>query len=320
MSTLFPPTRKVGILVFPCFSHLTLASVIEPMRIANKASRRLLYDWNLIGVEGSEIASSSGVVIRIDTTIAKPADCDTLFIVTSFDVDSFITRKVIRFIRDLSARGNEIVGFETGAYVMAAAGILDGYRATLHWVDSDDFRQRFPKVDLVPNRFVVDRKRSTTGGSSPALDFMLDFIKRDHGLALAITVSGAFHYDQDYSGEEAQEIVSTSGIVQRDQKLAQAIRLMEANMESPPSLKSIARTIGVSERELQRRFRLRLGTTPIGFFTEMRLSFAYRLLELTDRTIIDIAMTCGFTSGSAFARAFRARYDRSPSSLRNGQK
>ena len=316
MSKLLSSTRKVGILVFPHFSHLTLASVIEPMRVANKVLRKKVYDWTLIGIESGWVSSSSSVAIQIDTTILESADYDTLFIVTSFEVNSLISRNVIRFVRNLAAQGSVIAGFETGAYVMAAAGILDGYRATLHWVDSDDFRQRFPKVDLVPDRFVVDRKRSTTGGSSPALDFMLDFIKRDHGSALAITVSGSFHYDQDYSASEAQHLISISGPVQRDKILAQAISLMESNIESPPSIKSIAREVGVGERELQRRFHLRLGTTPIGFFNEMRLSLAYRLLEISDRTVIDIAMACGFTSGSAFARAFRARYDRSPSSLR----
>lgn len=308
--------RKIGILVYPRFSHLTLAAVIEPMRVANKLARRILYDWMLIGIKGNTAQSSSGIEIRTDTTIAELVDYDALFIVTSFEVDSCTTRAVIRFVRNQARRKIEIAGFETGAYVMAASGILDGFRATTHWEDLDDFRQRFPQVDLVPDRFVVDRKRSTTGGASPALDFMLDFIKREHGLALAMTVSGVFVYEQDHSSSEVQHIVSTSSLFPRDRKLTQAINLMEANIESPPDVKSIACQVGIGERELQRRFRLRLGTTPMRFFRELRLSLAYRLLEHTDRTVMDIAMASGFTSASAFARAFRSRFNLSPSSLR----
>jgi len=309
-------TRRVGILVLPNFSHLTLASVIEPMRVANKVTRRGLYQWQLIGIEGGPVESSSGIAIRIDTDIAQAVDCDTLFVVASFEVDRFISKDVVRFVRNFARTGATICGFETGAYLLAAAGILDGYRATTHWEDIDDFRQRFPRVHVVSDRFVVDRKRATTGGASPALDFMLDLIKRDHGLALAITISGVFIYDQDRAASESQHTISTSRLAHRDRKLAAAISLMEANIESPLGVRAIARQVGVGERELQRRFKARLGTTPLHFFNEMRLSLAYRLLEHTDRTVTDIAMSCGYGSGSAFARAFRTRFDRSPMSLR----
>ena len=308
--------RRIGVLVLPNFSHLTLASVVEPMRVANKVTRRELYAWQLIGIESGPVESSSGIAIQIDTDIAQEVDCDTLFVVASFDVNTFVSKDVVRFLRKFARAGATICGFETGAYLLAAAGILDGYRATTHWEDIDDFRQRFPRVEVVSDRFVVDRKRATTGGASPALDFMLDLIKRDHGFALAITVSGVFIYDQDHAASESQHAISTSRLAHRDRKLAAAISLMEVNIESPLRVGDVARRVGIGERELQRRFKTRLGTTPSHFFNEMRLSLAYRLLEHTDRTVIDIAMSCGFSSGSAFARTFRTRFDRSPMSLR----
>ena len=309
--------HRVAILVLPEFSHLTLSAVIEPMRVANKVTRRSLYEWNLLGTDDLTVRASNGISIRAAQNIANARRFDTLLVVASFNVLSHTTQPVIRFIREASRRGAMICGFETGAYALAVSGVLDGYRATVHWEDLDDFQERFPRIEVVQDRFILDRKRGTTGGALPALDFMLDLIGRQHGLALGLTVSGVFLYDQDRPASQFQRAISTARLAYRDPKLADAIGLMEAEIGDCPSVPEIATRVGLSARALQRRFQRHLGVSPARFFNEMQLSLAYRLLEHTDRSVTDVALSCGYGSASAFARAFRSRYQRSPTSLRS---
>ncbi|HRA90002.1 MAG TPA: helix-turn-helix domain-containing protein, partial [Planctomycetaceae bacterium] len=255
--------------------------------------------------------------ISADRDITDAGAFDVLFVVASFNVIAHTTKPVVHFIRDASRRGMIICGFETGAYALAAAGVLDGYRATVHWEDLDDFQVRFPRVDVMPDRFLVDRKRCTTGGALPALDFMLDMISREHGLALGITVSGVFIYSHDRSASEPQHVVSTVRLAYRDRQLADAIGLMEKEIGRRLNVQEVAAQVGLSARGLQRRFQTHLSVSPSRFFSDMQMSLAYRLLEHTDRSVTGIALTCGFESGSAFSRAFRSKYKRSPLSLRS---
>lgn len=312
--------RRIAILVLPKFSHLTLGAVVEPMRVANKVARRVLYEWELVGSKSGIIEGSNGIGVMIHADITRARPFNTLFVVSSFDVYEAISPAINHFVRSAARNCDLVGGFETGAYVLAAAGVLDGYRATSHWEDLDDFQERYRRVDVVSDRFVIDRNRFSTGGALPALDFMLELVRQDHGLALSITVSGVFIYDQDRSASEPQHAVSTAHLGSHDRKLAEAISYMETNIEMPLSVESIAKKVGIGARELQRRFSMRLGTTPLRFFNDMRLSIGYRLLEHTDRTVEEIAVSCGFESGSAFARAFRARFNRAPTSLRKAYK
>ncbi|MGO4126322.1 GlxA family transcriptional regulator, partial [Inquilinus sp. YAF38] len=202
--------------------------------------------------------------------------------------------------------------------VLALAGVLDGHRATTHWEDLRDFAERFPAVTAVPDRFVIDRRRITAGGALPTLDLMLDLLRRDHGLSLALAVSSTFLYEGTHPGHDPQHMVAAGRLAWQDPLLVRAIRLMEANIEAPLPVEAIAAELGIGPRALLQRFRATLGTGPKAYYAELRLALARRLLENTDRPVNDIAADCGFASGSALARAFRTRYGVNPAGARRG--
>lgn len=306
--------RRVAILVLPLFSNLTLAAVMEPLRAANRMAGRPLFAWSILTEDGGPIVSSSGLRITPDAGIGNARDLDMLFVVASYEADA--SPKVRRFLRQ--AAGLLIGGLESAAYVLARAGVLDGYRATTHWEDLGDFAERFPAVDVVPDRFVIDRRRVTSGGALPTLDLMLDLLRRDHGLSLALAVSSTFIYEQVHAGHDPQHMVAAGRLDWQDAVLVRAIRAMEANVETPLPIARIAALAGVGTRDLLRRFTDRLGTNPKTYYAGLRLMLGRRLLEHTDRPMAEIAAGCGFASGSAFARAFRERYGVNPAGFRRG--
>jgi transcriptional regulator GlxA family with amidase domain len=303
---------RVGILVLPLFSNLTLAAVMEPLRAANRMAGRPLFAWTILTEDGQAIVSSSGLRIAPDAAIGSARDFDMLFVVASYEAEA--SPKVRRFLR--SGAHMLIGGMESAAYVLAWAGVLDGYRATTHWEDLGDFAERFPAVTVVPDRFVIDRRRVTSGGALPTLDLMLDLLRRNHGLGLALAVSSTFIYEQEHAGHDPQHMVAAGRLDWQDPVVVRAIRLMEANVETPLPIGEIAAQAGVGTRELLRRFTDRLGTSPKAYYVGLRLMLGRRLLEHTDRPMADIAAACGFASGSAFARAFRERYGVNPSAFR----
>ncbi|MEM7293483.1 MAG: GlxA family transcriptional regulator [Pseudomonadota bacterium] len=312
--------RRVDILLVPQFSNLTFAAVVEPMRVANMMLGRLHFNWRLLSESGEPVSTSSGLQIGVDGGIGDASDqhkpCDALFVIASFDAQRQSSEALCGYVRRVARRGSVVGGLESGAYVLAEAGVLDDYRATIHWEDWPNFSERFPRVKTVTDRFVLDRKRFTTGGALPALDFMLYLIQQLFGLPVALAVSASFIYEQSHTPDEAQHSLSAGLLHWRDAQLVDAIRLMENNIESPLTVAEIADQIGISTRELQRRFQTILKTTPVNYYASLRLSIGMRMVENSNRTINDIALQCGYSSGSAFSRVFRSHFGRAPLDLR----
>jgi len=316
MQTPGEPTQHIAIVLLPSFSNLTFAALVEPLRVANLTARRDAYSWTLVSQDGGPVASSSGLRVEIDLALADLGRADAVFVVASYEAEAHTTAPLLSWLRARARGGATLGGLESGAYVLARAGVLDGFKATTHWQDLSAFAESFPKIDVVPDRFAIDRGRITAGGALPALDLMLELLRRRHGLGLAIAVSSMFIYEQEHAGRDPQHMVSAGRLSWQDPVLLAAIRAMEENIEEPISIREVAGRAGVGVRDLARRFSAKLGIGPKTYYTDLRLSLGRRLLDHTDRSVSDIALTCGFASGSAFARAFRTAFNTSPSATR----
>lgn len=307
---------KVVVLVVPKYSQLTLAALIEPMRMANTVSGRQLYHWTLCSDGRERVDSSSGFALAIGADISEIETCNALFVLASYDPRDFASRRVLAFLRKMARGGAFIGALDAAPYILAAAGLLDGHRATTHWDDLEDFRDRYPRIDVVPERYVVDRQRATTSGSLPSFDFTLDFIRQRHGLALAMNVSGNFLYDRAQPGSEHQHMIATSALGARHPKITKVIELMEQTLQAPLTIDALAESVGLSERSLLRRFRAALGVSPHQYYRELRLEVGRRLLYNSDLSIAEIALACGFDSRGSFTRAFKDAFEKPPSEYR----
>ncbi|MDO5703672.1 MAG: AraC family transcriptional regulator, partial [Paracoccus sp. (in: a-proteobacteria)] len=186
-----PGTRQVGVLLFDDFSNHCLANAVEPLRAANTLARKQLYAWTFLSIDGSPAVSSSGLPVTPQTALAGAAG-DDLFIMPSYGFRTHASRATIRALRGAAHRWNRIAGLDTGAWLMAAAGLLKGCRATIHWDELNALADAFPDLDVVPDRFVIDGNRLSSGGVTTTFDLVLHLIRQAHGPMLALEVASLF--------------------------------------------------------------------------------------------------------------------------------
>ena len=210
-----------------------------------------------------------------------------------------------------------VAGVEAGSWVLARAGLLDGHSATTHWEDFEAFSGSFPEVDLKLDRYVIDGKCMTCGGASPAFDMFLDFIRKRNGPAIAMEVASVFVYDEAHSQFDAQPLVSLGRLAKKDNRLEQAVRLMEKTIEQPLPVAAIAKRIGVSSNTMETVFKRNLGMTPGKFYLNLRLKAANRLVLDSGLSLREIAVRTGFSSLSAFSRAYAKGLGRTAIETRN---
>jgi len=307
--------QEIGILLMPEFSLICFSSITEPLRAANTLNGGGLYRWRLYSEDGSPVRSSSGFEIAVEAPL-EDADCPLLLVVASFHPERHFSPRLAARLRDQRRLGALLGGLDTGSYILARAGLLDGYRVTIHWEDLDLFAERFPGVDVVPDRFVVDGDRITAGGGTTALDMILAVIRAQHGHLLALQVASQFIYDQEHLPSDPQRAVAIRQVRAQAPAVATALEIMEETIEEPPAIAEIASRSGVSQKELERLFRKVLRTTPGQHFLGLRLATAERLLAQTALPIAEIAVRASFTSAPAFSRAYKTRFGRPPRAAR----
>jgi len=213
--------------------------------------------------------------------------------------------------------GTRIASICTGAFVLAAAGLLDGRRATTHWQSCADFRRLFPGVTLDPDVLFTDCDNVlTSAGVASGLDLCIHMIRDDHGAAVANRVARGTVIPPHREGGQAQYIerlVPEPGTSNMIRARTWALQ----NLDYPISLDDLATTNSVSKRTLTRRFREETGISPMQWLTEQRLQRARELLETSDLTVDHVAAKCGFGTGAAMRQHFRRTLGVSPQAYRN---
>lgn len=309
-------TLALDILVVPDTNLLLVASVIEPLRAANRVSGMDLYRWRLHSPDGRPIETRSRIPIPVDGPFRPERETDPLFVVSSYSWRDAATSSLKRLLSQTARNRSMVAGIESGAWLLAEASLLDGFSATAHWEDFDDFAAAYPQIDVVRDRYVIDRKRITTGGSLPTVDLMLELIRRRQGYSLALEVSRLFIYEQSGFRADNGAMPSTGSLRMVDERVSEAVRLMEDNIEQPMLLTRLARRVGMSARHMQTLFRDTIGVSPQVHYLAVRLNAARRKVIESRTPFADIALLTGFNSASAFSRAYRAHFRESASETR----
>jgi len=319
-----PRSRRFLLVLLDQFSMLSLASSIEALRIANRMLGRRAYVWSLVGEGGRSATSSSGVAFALDHGL-DPGEVeiqrdDVVLVIGGIEVQRATTRAALNWLRTIARRGPAMIGgMCTGSYAVARAGLLDGRRTTIHWENHDSFAEEFEAVTLTKSVFVIDGNRLSAAGGTSAIDLMLALIARDHGEELASTVADQLIYASIRTDQDTQRLSIPTRIGVRHPKLAEVIRIMEANIEEPISPAVLAETVGLSTRQLERLARRYLGRSPKRYYMELRLGRARNLLMQTDMSVINVAIACGFASPSHFSKCYRAHYGTTPYRERGAQ-
>ena len=304
--------ERIGFLLVPEFSMIALFSAVEPLRIANRLSGRALYEWQVFSQDGRPVEASNGMTMLADAAISEVASFPTIVVCSSFDPERHVTKALLNWLRRLARQGAEVGGIDTGAQILARAGLLDGRQATLHWENLPSFAESYPDITVSDDLFEIDGKRFTCSGGTAAIDMMLNVISMRHGEALAIAVSESMLHDRIRSPGDHQRMALGLRLGVRHPKLIAILEAMDRAVEDPLGLDDLAKLGGVSRRQLERLFRNHLGDTPTGYYLKLRLRRSRQLLEHTDMSVMQVATACGFVSAPYFSRAYRNLFGRSP--------
>ncbi len=309
-------TQRIGFLLLPRFSLLAFASAIEPLRVANLLSGRELYRWHLLSEDGNPVPAANDMLSVVDHGLEDAPTLPAVVVTASYQHGRAITPGILNWLRRANAFGTALGSVDTGAFALAAAGLLDGYRATTHWEELESFAERFPRIEVQQDLFTVDRNRFTSAGGTAGLDMMLNLIRTQHGQELAAACADTFVYARIRDPRDSQRMPVRQRLATSNPHLIRAVEAMEHALEDPVSTPAIAQSAGVSTRELERMFRRWLKTTPGSYYRRLRLDRARALLQQTDRPVIEIAAACGFASAAHFSRSYRQRFGRPPSADR----
>lgn len=315
-----PPTARIGFLLIDDFALMSYASIVEPFRAANTLSGRELYAWRHFSVDGGAARASNGIDIVVDGVLGRNEPIDMLFVCAGGNPSAFRDRTTLARLRQAATRGATIGGVSGGPYILARAGLLDGYRCTIHWEHEPAFVESFPHLKIERGLYVIDRERMTCAGGIAGLDLAIELIGEAHGAALAARVGEWYIRTQAREGAGAQRpsLAQRYGVSHPGMKAS--LSAMEDHLTEPLPRAALAAIAGVSLRQLERLFARHVGRSIGQEYLRLRLDAAMRLLRETDLARIDVAVACGFVDAAHFSRTFRARFGITPLRARRGAK
>ena len=303
---LYSVTQCISILLFDQFSNHCLANILEPLRACNHFTDHEYYRWNIVTLTGNDVVSSSGLRLAADARLSD-VQGDMLMVMPSYEFVSHATVTCGQSLRAAARKFDRLAGLDTGSWLLAEAGLLDGYRATIHWDEIDLFSERFTDVLVEKDPVIFDRDRVSCGGASTAFAMALQLIGQALGSAIMFRVEALF------TGAYSERPDPKAGIV------ARAINLMRRNIEEPLLIAEIAKDLERSQRHLETQMQEKMGASPQTIYRRLRLSHARGLVADTDMSVSEIALRSGYNNASAMTRAFRAEFRVTPQDIRRAR-
>ena len=308
--------RTFVFLLLDSFAMMSLTCAIEPLRSLNRLVGREAFAWRLARVGDGPVHASNGLPFDAQPALEVLAGAEVLFVCGGLRIEVGNERAYHSVLRRAARLGVSLGALSTGGYMLARAGLLDGYRCTLHWENRMAFKEEFPGLNCTDKIYEIDRNRLTCSGGVASMDLMLRLIGDAHGHALAQRVAHQFHHDRIRNEEEEQRGGRADLQNNLPTLLRSALHLMESRLDDPMEIPGIASHLDISLRHLERMFQQYLGTSPVRYYISLRVARARELLLYSDRSVLDIAVATGFSSTSHFSHWFKQAYGSRPTEFR----
>ncbi|MBL8276773.1 MAG: helix-turn-helix domain-containing protein [Pelomonas sp.] len=306
-----PPLRRVALLPQPGFSMLALAGVLDCLAAANELQDEVAWRGECLSLTGGAVAAGNGALLQTGP-LPGEADWHAVFVIAADPgpADAALAARLKRWAEE----GRVLAGVDAGAAQLAACGLLDGQRACADWPLLDGLADAHPGVAWANGLWEIspDGRRLSCASGLASLDLCGAWLAAQHGERL---------------GQELSQLLGLKGLRPRDErqragyserrgagspKLAEALALMEANLAEPLPTEEVAQLVGVSRRQLERLFKQHLDTLPSRHYLELRLARAQRLLQQSSQSILQIGLSCGFSSGPHFSNAYKSHFGHTP--------
>lgn len=308
-------------IIFEDFQLLDLAGPADVLRTASLLGASPEQSVVVATRDGRPVRSVSGVLVTPDCStadLARGADIDTLMAIGGLGVRAAAQdERLLDDLRTISAASRRTTSVCTGALLLAAAGLLDGHRATTHWASCDELADAHPAVTVEPDRiYVHDRDRWTSAGVTAGIDLTLALIEHDHGPDLAHAVAAWLVVFVRRPGGQSQFSAQLRAQPARREELRELQRWLPDHLDEDLSIASLAARATMSERTFVRAWRAETDTTPAAYVEMLRIEAARRLLESSDLTVAAIATRVGLGGPAQLHRAVRRRLGTTPDQYR----
>ncbi|WP_328322698.1 helix-turn-helix domain-containing protein [Kribbella sp. NBC_00382] len=308
--------HRVAVIVDESSNPFELGVATELFGLRRPELDREWYDLVLCTPEPAVRMHSGFFTLTGVAGLDQVDNADTVIVPNRPDPEVPPSPAVLDTVRRAAARGARMVSFCTGAFTLAAAGVLDGRRATTHWRWVELFAAMYPEVKLEPDVLFVDEGNVlTAAGSAAALDLGLHLIRRDHGAEVANAVSRRLVYTAHRDGGQRQFIDQPVPPV-ADTSLAPLLTWVREELASPLTIADIAAHAAMSQATLHRHFQAELGTTPLAWLTAERVALACRLLEAGEIRLDAVARQSGLGTATNLRIQLRRRTGLTPSNYR----
>jgi AraC family transcriptional regulator, glycine betaine-responsive activator len=309
--------QNIGFLLVDNFALVPFSSAIETLRMANQVAGQRLFNWSTISLEGEPVVARCGLEVSAKCSTQSEDEFSIIFICGGTRIASSWSNKLNRWLHKMVARGAALGALSTASYLLARAGLLNGYRCTVHWDNLSELREEHPLVTLTDNIYEIDRDRYTCAGGTTAIDMMLHLIAMLYSRKLCAAISDNLLIDRVRCMTDKQRIPLTHQIGHSQPRITEAAYLMENNLEEPLSPDELASYVNISRRQLERLYRTHLNCSLHQYYNQIRLEHARRLLIKTEKSILEISQLCGFNSSAHFSKNYRQLFGMSPREARS---
>ncbi|MGC5224487.1 GlxA family transcriptional regulator [Micromonospora sp. DT81.3] len=309
-------------IVIVAFPSGQILDVSGPMEVFSTASRFLPippYRTQVVSAEGGAVLSTSGMQFLTTAIAAVAGPIDTLVVAGGRDIhEASGDEHLVRHIRRLAANSRRVTSVCSGAFLLAAAGLLDGRRATTHWADCALLASDYPLVAVEPDAiYVHDEDVWTSAGVTAGIDLALALVADDHGARAAGEVARQLVVYLRRSGGQAQFSAVLAAQSSDHEPVRDVLTWLTDNLTADLSIPALAVRANLSDRQFSRVFKAEVGITPAEHVEAVRMEAACRLLETTSKSMEQIATVCGFGVPETMNRTFRRRLNTTPGQHRH---
>src|SRR5215212_9665655 len=291
--------HTVALVIFDRISPFEMAVPCEVFGSDRSDMGMPNYRLIVCAVEEGPLRTDAGFTIEAPYSLSKLREAQTIVVPAWHDIDETPPAALLEALRRGYARGARIVSLCSGAFILAAAGLLDGRRATTHWMYAGTLAERFPAVDVDPNVLYIDQGQIlTSAGTAAGIDLCLHLVRLDHGAEVANAFARRMVVSPHRDGGQAQYVRTPVAEDPGEGPLTGMLKWASANLGPPLTVADMARYARMSERTFARRFRELTGTTPLRWVLKQRILAAQRRLESSEDPVERIAQDCGFGTGA----------------------
>ncbi|WP_447764197.1 GlxA family transcriptional regulator [Sphingopyxis panaciterrae] len=308
---------RIGFILAPRFTLAAFANFVDAVRLAaddGDRSRQVDCEWAVLGEPGEMIEASCGLHVRSSGTLESPERFDYIVVVGGLlHGKPRVSSDVNVFLKTAAKMQVPLIGLCTGSFILARAGLLTGYQICVSWYHINEFRDEFPALNAESSRmFVIDRDRLTCAGGTSAVHLASHLIEKHCGRGQALKSLRILIEQQALpaSAWQPEEFVTRPS---QDNLVKRAMLAIEQHIGVRTPLPTLAQSLGISIRQLQRRFENDVGIGVREYRRNLQLSRAKWLVQHTDRPMTEIALDCGFSDSAHFSRTYKQHFEILPS-------